>query len=124
MQIIPTRIHGVIDYAVALLLIVAPWLFGFAGTGAAQWVPVLLGLGTIAYSLCTDYELGALRAIPMPTHLAIDATGGLFLLVSPWLFGFAEVIAWPHVLVGLSEIAVVALSARRPPTEAAAQSRR
>ena len=41
MRIISTRIHGIIDYLTGLLLIVAPWLFGFANGGAAQWVPVL-----------------------------------------------------------------------------------
>jgi hypothetical protein len=28
----------------------------------------------------------------------------VFLLASPWLFGFADRIAWPHVLFGLIEI--------------------
>jgi hypothetical protein len=28
MRFIPTRIHGFLDYAVGVLLIVVPWLFG------------------------------------------------------------------------------------------------
>lgn len=114
MQVIPTRIHGVIDYLTAVLLIVAPWLFGFADGGAAQWVPVLLGVGIIAYSLLTDYELGMARAISMPVHLVLDFGGGVLLAASPWLFGFADLIVWPHVAVGLMEILVAAFTYRSP----------
>lgn len=112
MQIIPTRIHGVIDYVTGLLLIAAPWLFGFADGTAAQWVPVILGAGVIAYSLFTDYELAAVRAIPMPVHLLLDVGGGIVLLLSPWLFGFADRIIWPHVLVGSMEIVIPAMTVR------------
>src|SRR5256885_12345246 len=87
--LIPTRVHGVIDYMMGLLLIAAPWLFGFADSAAGRWVPVLLGAGVIVYSLMTDYELGAVRAIPMTAHLWLDILGGVLLIASPWLFGFA-----------------------------------
>lgn len=104
MRFIPTRIHGVIDYVVGLLLIAAPWLLGFAEGGAETWVPVILGAGTIIYSLMTDYELGLSPALNMKTHLTIDGVAGAFLLISPWLLGYADVVWVPHVLVGLLEI--------------------
>lgn len=104
MRVIPTRIHGMIDYIVGLLLIVAPWLFGFADGGAEQWTPIILGAGVILYSLMTNYELGVMKAIPMPVHLMLDIGGGIILAVSPWLFGFADNIWWPHVVVGILEI--------------------
>ncbi len=90
----------------------APFILGFATGRPAQWVPILLGAGIILYSLLTQYELAAVKIIPFSTHLSLDAAGGLLLLVSPWLFGFADVIWWPHVLVGLAEIGVVALTNR------------
>ena len=49
------------------LLVFAPWLFGFAGD-VESWVPVILGLGAIGYSLFTDYELGVVRTIPRTGH--------------------------------------------------------
>ena len=55
-------------------------------------------------------ELSAAKVIPYRIHLGIDALAGLLLLVSPWLFGFAEQIWWPHVIVGLAELGVVAMS--------------
>jgi hypothetical protein len=79
-----------------LLLIVAPWLFGFSDTGAAAWIPIILGVGLLGVSLVTRYELSVAKVIPMPTHLALDGALGIFLLISPWLFGFAEIIWWPR----------------------------
>ncbi len=38
MRSIPTRVHGVLDYLVGLLLIGAPWLLGFERGGAETWV--------------------------------------------------------------------------------------
>lgn len=111
MRFISTRVHGMLDYAMGGLLIVAPWLFGFADGGAETWVPVILGAGAIAYSLFTDYELGAVRRIPMGTHLGLDAGAGVLLAASPWLFGFAEFVYLPHLVLGLVEIGA-ALSTR------------
>lgn len=120
MRFIPTRVHGVIDYLTGALLIVAPWLLGFANGGAEQWVPVILGIVVIVYSLMTDYELGIAKLIRVPVHLMLDMGGGLLLLVSPWLFGFSEVVMWPHVLIGAMEIIVPALTERHRRNPAAA----
>ena len=105
-----SRTHAAIDYVVGVLLILAPYLFGFADGGPAQMVPMILGAGLILYSLLTRYELSLAKLIPYPVHLGIDALGGLVLLVSPWLFGFTGSVWWPHVVVGIAELGVVALS--------------
>jgi len=116
MKVISTRAHGVLDYLVGVLLIAAPFVLNFADNTAAMWVPIILGAGTIVYSLLTDYELGAYRAIPMPTHLVIDLVAGIFLAASPWIFGFNDRVYLPHLVVGLFEIVVVVLSDRVPST--------
>jgi hypothetical protein len=110
MRILPTKIHGFLDYLVGALLVASPWLFDFANGGARQWVPIVLGAGTIAYSLATDYELGIVRALPVPVHLALDVAGGAMLIASPWLFGFSEHIWIPHVAIGAFEIVAAALT--------------
>lgn len=114
MRFIPTRVHGALDYATGLLLVAAPWLLGFANGGAAQWVPVLLGAGTVAASLLTDYEWGVARVIPMPVHLMFDFGTGLLLAASPWLFGFAGLVFLPHLVVGLFEIVASLVTVTRP----------
>ena len=112
---ISVRTHAIIDYVVGVLLVLAPFILGFANGGAAMWVPILLGLSVIVYSLLTRYQLAVAQVIPFKVHLGLDAAGGLLLLVSPWLFGFADLIWWPHVVVGLAELAVVAMTDRKGP---------
>lgn len=93
-----------LDYGVGALLIVVPYLLGFADGTAAQWVPQALGLLAIGGALLTDYELGAVRVIPMPLHLGIDIASGALLALSPWLFGFSDRVLWPHLVLGIMEI--------------------
>lgn len=69
-----------------------------------MWIPVIIGAGGILYSLLTDYELGAVRKIPMSTHLWLDGIAGLFLAVSPWLFNFADFVYLPHLIFGIAEM--------------------
>jgi hypothetical protein len=117
MKVISTRVHGVLDYAVSLLLIASPWLVGYYRGGAETWVAVIIGLTSVAYSLITDYEMGAARLLSMSAHLGLDFMGGLFLMLSPWLLGFYNHIFEPHLLLGLFELTVVAFSkskVRRP----------
>jgi SPW repeat len=114
MKIIPRTVHGVLDYLVGILLIAAPWILGFADNGPATYVPVILGAGALVYSLLTNYELGLLRIIPFGTHLILDVLSGAFLAVSPWLFGFADQVYLPHLIVGVFEIAAGLMTSNAP----------
>ena len=116
MRIIPTRVHGVIDYAMGILLIATPWLLNFSDSEspAATWVPVLLGIAVLLTSLMTAYELGLMKLIPMPVHLMADLGVGAILLVSPWLFGFADEVWSPHVVLGVLEIGVALMTKTVP----------
>lgn len=109
-RIIPTRIHGVLDYCMAALLIAAPWLFHFDRDRVAMAVPVTLGIATILYSLLTNYEYGVFRLIPMSVHLTIDIIAGVLLACSPWIFGFSDRIIWPHLTAGILEILIALVS--------------
>src|SRR5688500_4401230 len=98
MHIIPRRIHGILDYVVAVALILTPRIFGFDPDGIESRIPVMLGWLTLAYSLLTNYELGLLKVMPFRVHLGLDLIGGLFLAVSPWVFGFSDRVWGPHLV--------------------------
>ena len=83
MRFIPTRVHGVLDYLTAGVLIAGPSLLRFRQNGMQRRLPIALGAGTIGYSLLTDYELGLFMVIPMPMNLALDAANGALLAASP-----------------------------------------
>ena len=117
MRIIPTRVHGMIDYGFGVLLIIAPFLLGFATGGAEQWVPTILGIAIIGMSLMTDYELSLARVIPMPMHLSVDVLGGIVLAASPWLFGFSGRVYLPHLILGLVEIGTALMTVSRSGSE-------
>ncbi|MDB5294586.1 MAG: hypothetical protein JWO31_569 [Phycisphaerales bacterium] len=114
MALIPTRVHAVYDYVSGAALIAIPLLAAGTYRGPAVWVPVVIGVLALGMSLMTRYELGAVRVLPMPAHLGMDMLAGLLLAASPWLFRFADVIAWPHVVAGLAEIGLAAVTARTP----------
>lgn len=117
MQRVPTRIHGVVDYATGALLLAAPNLLGFLDRRSTAMFRIAGG-SALAYSLLTDYELGLYKKLPMPAHLALDAGTGVLLAVSPWRLGYAKrgVREWlPAVLIGAGEIAAAALTEPRSP---------
>ena len=108
MRFISTAVHGVLDYVMGVILIALPWIFDFTDRGPAMYVPIVVGSAVIVYSLFTRYEAGLVGVIPMRIHLWLDGLSGAFLAASPWLFGFADEVFWPHLLLGLAEIAAAA----------------
>ena len=123
MRFLSTRVHGIMDYLTGGLLIVVPYLLGFADGTAAQYVPQILGVAIIGMSLMTDYEYSVARVIPMSLHLGVDILGGLLLAASPWLFGFADRVMWPHLIVGILEIGLALMTRTRPDLESTALGR-
>lgn len=121
-KFIPTKVHGALDYIVALVLIGAPWIFGFADKGgAAVIIPIVLGIGLFLYSLFTKYEWGLVKVLGMPYHLIVDVIASVFLLTSPFVFGFYDMNMWnvwvPHVVVGIAVIIVVIFSQTQPKSD-------
>lgn len=118
MKFLPTKIHGALDYIVGIALILAPNIFRFSAVGGpAVWIPRVLGVALIVYSIFTNYEWGAIRALPMSYHLVVDFLASAFLIASPFLFGFTNhgINAWlPHVVVGAAVILVVLVSQTQP----------
>jgi hypothetical protein len=116
---ISTQAHAVISYTVSGTLLVAPKLLAIEDVPAAARAPRVAGATAGLYSLFTDFELGAMRLLPMPAHLALDAVGGALLATAPWLAGFAREGRryWvPHVAAGASVVMIAALTRPRPPS--------
>ena len=105
-----SRTHGILDYTVSLALILSPKLLNLDSGSAEGQVPVALGLGSLVYSLITRYELSLFKLLPFRVHLGLDVMSGLVLALSPWIFGFADRVWAPHLILGALEVGVVAMT--------------
>ncbi len=115
MKLFSTRTHGILDYSSVALLSVLPRALGWGNvtrllTGSA--------LATLVYSLLTRYELGAVKVLPMPAHLALDGTSGLGLcLAAGILAGEPRPVRLALLGLGLFEITASLTTETQPRTE-------
>jgi hypothetical protein len=105
MKFISPRVHTIIGFIVGVALLLAPNIFGFSDVGgAAVAIPRIIGIIVILSELTVQGSFSGMGKIPMKAHIATDVVMGLFLAVSPWLFGFSDkgTNAWvPHLVVGI-----------------------
>lgn len=87
MKVLNGMMHGVIDYAAVLILALGPTVSGFAGPQAK--ICYVLAFVHLLLTLCTKFPLGLLKAVPFPTHGAIELIVSILMFVLPWIAGFS-----------------------------------
>lgn len=108
-----TRIHGLIDWSAAGLLAIAPALFGWRGK--SRRLMQAAAAGTAVYSLATDYEWGAVPALPMDRHLLLDAAQGAGFLAAAAVLRREPLSARAAMAAyGLVVLGMVVMTDRRP----------
>ncbi len=113
-KLFSTKIHGVIDYGWASALPVLPRFL--SGSSGVNRLLKGAGLGTLIYSLLTRYELGAVKLLPMPAHLAFDVMQGIALVVASLWLGERRKTKAALVGLGLVALAVALNTERAMPT--------
>lgn len=104
MHIISSKQHTWIGIVVGVVLVVAPVLFRFQDHRAPTVVAIAVGIWIVLNEILTTSPASPFKVVPMRTHIMADVVTGIFLAVSPWLFGFADLDAnaWvPHLVVGI-----------------------
>jgi len=81
MRFLSTKTHALLDYGLGAILFLFPFVVGLNRGGLIVWGPMLLGAGLLLYSLVTNYEYSLMRLLPIKLHLALDAAGGLLLII-------------------------------------------
>ena len=105
------------DWAMLVLavwLFLSPWIFGFAaaapggeavaaGFTTAAWNAWILGVVIAVLALWAAFQFAE-------WHDWANGVLGIWLVVSPWILGFAALTAalWNHVVVGLLIVALAA----------------
>jgi hypothetical protein len=87
---IPLNVHAALEPLIALVVIAAPWIFGFSDTDSATVICVLVGVTMLVVGSLTDWRLSLARVIPLQMHMVDDLTLAMVLLLSPLIFGFAD----------------------------------
>ena len=88
---LPALFHGVIEYAAAVLLIAAPFLFGFEDEEFATAAAIVLGLGILALTATSDLPTGLVRSVPASLHATADVVLAIVLVAAPFVLGFRDV---------------------------------
>lgn len=109
---INTKLHGLLDYAFGLLLIL-PWIVNYFEDRQDTWVLAAIGGFTVTLSLFTDYELSLVKLVTMRVHLILDVITALLLIALPFMFPlYHYYLYWP-VALGVLELVIVCLSSSR-----------
>lgn len=100
-KIIPTNIHGMIDYFFGFLLIATPTIGRFANDKIATVFFILMGVLVMLNSIFTKYEQGSFEKFTMKQHLKFDMGIAGAIIVAPFLLGFWDDIIVPNIIIGL-----------------------
>lgn len=86
--------HGILDYALGILLIVGPSVAGFAGA-KAKWAYIFGGL-LIVLAIVTRYPLGIVKIVGLAVHGFVELVLILCLLAAPWFGSFTTGVTSPR----------------------------
>ena len=86
---IPAFVHGLLEYAVGVLLIAAPFLFSF-DSGQATAASIVLGVGLLALAAVTRGPTSLVNQVSRGLHVGADAVLVVVLLAAPFLLGFRD----------------------------------
>jgi prepilin signal peptidase PulO-like enzyme (type II secretory pathway) len=74
----------------ALLLIAAPWIFGFSNVDSATTVAVVVGVLMLLIGSMTRWRPSVAKVIPLKTHFMGDLLFAAVLILSPFVLGFED----------------------------------
>jgi hypothetical protein len=86
---VPAFVHGLVEYAAAILFIAAPFLFGFDDDTATA-VSIIAGVLILIVAASTAMSTGLIKSIPVQAHVVLDYILAILLIASPFLFGFSD----------------------------------
>lgn len=105
--LISTKTFGYINYPLALLMMVSPWLFcSTDGTpfwhvsAAALFFPLVFGWFHLLMAIFSKSKAGMVGIFPIQMHCTLDVISGFAIAMSPFLYGFYHKVFLPHLILG------------------------
>jgi hypothetical protein len=87
---VPLRMHAMMEPVAAILVIAAPWIFGFSDVDSATTLSVIIGVAILLTGMSTRWRWSLVKLIPLRTHFMMDVGIGILLVAAPWIFGFGD----------------------------------
>jgi hypothetical protein len=93
--------HGILDYALAILLLAAPSVVGFAGI-QSRWA-YIFGSVLLVMAILTRYPLGIVKIVGLGIHGFVELLLAICLIAAPWYGNFARGVLSRnfYVMIGL-----------------------
>lgn len=89
MNLIPPRLHGILDYAIVVFFLLAPTLFSNILVGGVATLCYVLAVVHFTMTLLTDFPLGMVEVISLGVHGVVELIGSITLVVLPWILSSA-----------------------------------
>jgi hypothetical protein len=117
--------HAMIEPFAAIVIIAAPWLFGFSEVDSATTLCVVVGIAMLIAGAMTRWRLSLMKLIPLRVHFMMDVGIAALLILSPFVFGFSDEGGATRfvIIAGVAEL-LTAASTRWNPAEAEGNGRR
>lgn len=109
---IPPWLHGLLEYVVGIVCIVAPFLLAFQ-SGAAKAVGIIAGLLIIVVAAITTGSTSIVNSLPISVHILFDYALAAVLVASPFLFAFSAETAPTAFFIALGVVHLLVTIATR-----------
>ena len=86
---VPAYVHGIVEYAAAILFIAAPFIFDFTAD-AATAVSLVVGVLILIIAASTAWRTGLIQSIPVQAHVMLDYVLAIFLIAAPFILSFSD----------------------------------
>jgi hypothetical protein len=110
MKFITKKMHALIDYPVALALIILPFVLGLGESNlVAFYASVATGVAALLLTLITDHQTGVIKIISYKLHLIVDFMVGLTFIILPLILSFQGIDLVYYLANGAAILFVVGL---------------
>jgi hypothetical protein len=103
MRVIGPLAHGIIDYAMVILLVVGPSVAGFNNP---RLVTMSYALAAVHFllTIITRFPLGVMKTLPFALHGMIEFVVAILLIILPWLANFSAGVNSRNFFVAMGAI--------------------
>lgn len=110
MKFVTKRIHALLDYPVALALIILPFILGLGESNSlALYLSVVTGVAALVLTLLTNHHLGVFKVLSYKLHLIVDFAVAVVFIIAPFALSFEGIDAYFYWINGAAVLFVVSM---------------